>query len=879
MERALRKTFTQGLFSSRVNVAVILAAFTFSLGLILISNTTNKIFRQRLIDNHQNKQLTIIKSTSNGIESLFTRLINDMLTVASSEYVRDVDSQRGKEIIRDFYKSNQDLVYAGYRMNNDGILSYMYPVDERGINADVNDQDHVIKLFKTHRLVVSGLFRAVEGFDAIAIHAPVFKDGELNGSVATIVKVEHMTDRFLKSISSYVDKTPESIFNKKQVVLTSDRNRGAWLVDDLGTIIFHPENAFSGLLLKDINIFNNKEFSKELELEIWRQRENKIILGDYMFALFPLRIGDRMWTIIYCTPTRDISGPAMKHFRLIWLQTGGVIIAVSLLAIFLVRNTFRTTRLQTEKDLLEEKLGLEQELKSSYEKLNTIIKTVPSGVFTVDLDNNIISWNNTAEKITGYSANEVIGKNCLKIFGTECCEECGLKKIRIDSAPVSGVECETFTKDGRKIILSKNCDLLRDKNGNITGGIESFLDITDKKTAEDERVRAIETIKELDKMKRIDEVKTNFLSMVSHELRTPLSVILGNLSMARRNRYGELPEEFNKKLDVIMKRGWQLNDLIDNMLDLSKIESGRVDLQKTPLDITDLFNDVIANFQDIINKKSLKVSTSYAENAKTVVADKNTLRIMLNHIFSNATKFTNEGGHIDVVTKIEGNYMNISIIDDGIGIPDDEKTKIFERFYQIDDSSTRQFGGTGLGLTMAQEIADIHNGTIEARGKFGEGTEILVKLPSADKFFTEHGNIKKEPAPDYIPALSCDFSTKPRTILLIDEDPDILTGLTEILEGSTIRILIAKNFEEADILIKREQVDLIIINPSGQPSKATSFIKSVATDFPDGIPSILCSEDEAAMAILRAQDLNIIAFIPMPYREEIMIAALKTALA
>jgi two-component system, NarL family, sensor histidine kinase BarA len=235
-----------------------------------------------------------------------------------------------------------------------------------------------------------------------------------------------------------------------------------------------------------------------------------------------------------------------------------------------------------------------------------------------------------------------------------------------------------------------------------------------------------------EKLKALDVMKSNFLATVSHELRTPLTSIIGYAEMVVEGIGGKIPAPAKKHVQLIVGKGEQLLELINSVLDMSKIESGRMELSIDRVSLEEVVDDAIASVAPQAQKKNLKV-TAKVEGVRDLLADKYKLRQVLVNLLSNAVKFTPEGGKVRISAKRAGKgpegKVVIQVSDSGVGIPAELQAKVFERFYQVDNSSTRQYGGTGLGLPIVRSFVEMHGGTIRVESEAGKGTTFIVEIP------------------------------------------------------------------------------------------------------------------------------------------------------
>ncbi len=251
-----------------------------------------------------------------------------------------------------------------------------------------------------------------------------------------------------------------------------------------------------------------------------------------------------------------------------------------------------------------------------------------------------------------------------------------------------------------------------------------------------------------DRLKELDRLKSNFLATVSHELRTPLTSIIGYSEMLTEGIAGELQPEQREFIGTIHEKGEQLLSLIMSLLDLSKLESGTLSMQRRPVSIAGILNDVLSTVSPAARKKGIKLVLETEPPLVELRADPERLRQVFINLVDNAMKFTPKdgtvtlrarnvrsageaGGHegfallAPVQTKLE-----VRVIDTGIGVPPKDRSRVFDAFYQVDSSSTREFGGAGLGLSIVKRIVDAHGGTVGIEDNRPQGAVFVVTLPT-----------------------------------------------------------------------------------------------------------------------------------------------------
>ncbi len=235
---------------------------------------------------------------------------------------------------------------------------------------------------------------------------------------------------------------------------------------------------------------------------------------------------------------------------------------------------------------------------------------------------------------------------------------------------------------------------------------------------------------ERDRVQAAYDVKSQFVSVVSHELRTPLTSINGALGLLRTGAYANDPEKARSILDVAHKNSMRLSALINDLLDLQKLEAGQMSYSFERVDLPDLIDESIESMTGFAETYGVRIV--FAPTAPVWInADRARIQQVLDNLLSNAVKFSHRGGRVDVVLETGPTGTRISIRDYGTGIPDGARDKVFGKFSQVDSSDRRAHGGTGLGLSIAQEIVQAHGGSIDYTSTIGKGTTFTVDFPQS----------------------------------------------------------------------------------------------------------------------------------------------------
>jgi len=250
----------------------------------------------------------------------------------------------------------------------------------------------------------------------------------------------------------------------------------------------------------------------------------------------------------------------------------------------------------------------------------------------------------------------------------------------------------------------------------------------------EERVqkRTFELETALSQLTELDRLKANFVSNISHELRTPLSHIVGYLDLLRSEALGPLTPDQAEALEVIDKAYMRLQKLIDDLIQFSLLAEEHTTLAAAPVPLKEVVETAVAKSQGKASEKDISIHVNMPDSPPMVLADEQRIAWVIEQLLDNGIKFNRQGGEVHVHAKIEEPQVTISVIDTGIGIPEDQLEEIFRPFHQLDNSSTRKYRGTGLGLTLVQRIIKAHNADLSVESRVGEGSQFTFSLPIAE---------------------------------------------------------------------------------------------------------------------------------------------------
>lgn len=466
---------------------------------------------------------------------------------------------------------------------------------------------------------------------------------------------------------------------------------------------------------------------------------------------------------------------------------------------------------------LSERRASEEALRRAEQRFHHLVDAVADySIFMLDPTGHVATWNPGARKTKGYEASEIIGKHFSAFYPAE-------DRARGRPEEILGIvrrdgrfeeEAWRVRKDGTRFWANVVISLLRDERGLAMGFAKVTRDLTARRAAEQtarELVREQAARALAESMTRRAEaanrIKDEFLATVSHELRTPLNAIVGWSAILRQR---ELEPSVAKAVEVIDRNAQAQVKIIEDILDVSRIITGKLRIDPKPTDLVSIVNQGIEVVRHSAFARQINLQFPQATHSCPLVGDPERLQQVVWNLLSNAIKFTNPGGSVQIDIRRNSDDVTLAVVDTGIGLDPDFVPLLFERFQQSDSSTTRRFGGLGLGLALVRHIAELHGGSVKAssRGR-GHGTVIEVTFPLGPKA----APVDSDPSPHPPTARAIAGATAPLgglRVLLVEDDADARELMMAILAEAGAHATSASSVAAALEVLPSFRPELII---------------------------------------------------------------------
>lgn len=470
----------------------------------------------------------------------------------------------------------------------------------------------------------------------------------------------------------------------------------------------------------------------------------------------------------------------------------------------------------------------DEALRKESDWLRVTLSSIGDAVITTDVEGRLTFMNPVAESLTGWALDEAMGRSLPDIFqilneeSREPVENPALQRLIADGTVGLANHTILIAKDGTECPIDDSAAPIRNEQGEVVGTVLVFRDISERKRMELERDRLLAAAQAAQKeAEQANRLKDEFLATASHELRTPLTAVVG---WSRLLRTGKLDAENSARaLESIERNATLQTKLIDDLLDVSRIITGKLTLDRRPIEMAHVVSDAVNTLRPAADAKNISIETSFDAEAEPVLGDANRLQQVLWNLLSNAVKFTPKSGRIEVVLQRVNSEVQVSVGDSGEGISCEFLPYVFDRFSQGDGKSTRSHTGLGLGLAIVRQLVELHGGTVKAHSDGpGRGATFKLRLPvlsinlrPGSKSALSDSTLPGARVTDGL-IIECPPRLDGVRVLVVDDDPDTRQMLKAVLSECHADVITAASAAEAIKEIEQRKPD-VLVSDLGMP--------------------------------------------------------------
>ena len=472
----------------------------------------------------------------------------------------------------------------------------------------------------------------------------------------------------------------------------------------------------------------------------------------------------------------------------------------------------------------------EEVLRKQSDWLRVTLSSIGDAVITTDVEGRVTFMNRVAESLTGWAQAEAMGGSLTDIFqilneqSHQPVENPALRTLEAGTIVRLANRTVLVAKDGTEYPIDDSAAPIRNEQDEVVGAVLVFRDISERKRMELERERLLATAQAAQKeAERANRLKDEFLATASHELRTPLTAVLG---WSRLLRTGKLDAENSARaLEAIERNATLQTKLIDDLLDVSRIITGKLKLDRQAIEIAHVVSDAVNTVRPAADAKHITIDTSFDAEAGPVLGDANRLQQVVWNLLSNAVKFTPKNGRIEVALQRVNSEVQVSVGDSGEGISSEYLPYVFDRFSQGDGKTTRSHSGLGLGLAIVRQLVELHGGTVNAHSDGpGRGATFKLQLPvlsinrvPGSKSAANDLTLTRARVTDGL-SIQCPPRLDGVRVLVVDDDSDTRQMLQAVLSECQADVITATSAAEAIKEIARRKPD-VLVSDLGMPEQ------------------------------------------------------------
>ena len=812
-----------------IGALVVAAILTVVIGSVSWQNDQH--FVSAKVAEFQQNQLDFVRQVTDKVRTNFAKLHDALYSLSQIPEVQFLDQNECLLNMIRAFKMNANMVTGIFRVDRDNQMRYAFPS-----NTDFVTPEELQPLLHQARMTGHSLFwvvpRQPDGTDVLLVAQPVYTvqgDAHLNpsnkfsGLLVFMLSLHHLEQRVLE-------------------MSTFGKNGHLWMTDDHGRFVGTSNDQYLGKTLQEIpaSVLIPAEQEQLLELvqtmrtgaegtQSYTFRKPGVRRGGktrrageedggYVYriepdvekdkevvkltAYTPLRLPHQIWSLAVTNPKEDATRAIEKAISERWFHGFALlstILSMTLLLVWIIHHNHRKQML-----VLQES---EEALREAEEKYRTLVEDARDAILILRQGKTIYRNPACIELLSTTRA----GMAEQSVFTCMVPEEQARilenyeERLWIEEMPEQ-YEVSLVTRDGPRMMEVK--PRVIQYQGQVATMVV-MRDITENKRVQEELRVAKEAAEEASR------AKSQFLANMSHELRTPMNAIIGYSEMLIEEVEDLEQEETIPDLKKIHAAGKHLLSLINDILDLSKIEAGKMGIHLESFDVSDLIDEVRSTIEPMVAKNANTLDVHIADEVGTMHADLIKVRQTVLNLLSNACKFTEQGTitlRVARETVDDRGWLIFSVRDAGIGIAPEQMKKLFRDFVQADTSTTRQYGGTGLGLAISQRFCRMMGGDISVESTLGQGSTFTVRLPENAKKSEDDPVTSGEEASPMAVTSSVEMRRGVPPILVVDDDPAVCELLTRFLNKQGFSVVTASSGQEGGELATDIQPMAIILD-------------------------------------------------------------------
>ena len=583
-------------------------------------------------------------------------------------------------------------------------------------------------------------------------------------------------------------------------------------------------------------------------------------------------LAGREWTVQVSVNPADL--PEARRIDT-WLYSGIGLMAAAMLGALLLVVSGRTQRIEAavaertadlQAEVAERELA-QAAMRESEERFRNIFNTVPIGVVYTDLDGHVERANPQFLQLLDCTEDELRTMQPADYMHQDDFDEAAAltRALLAGRLSIYRQHCRYHARNGRTVLARATVSVLRDAHGEPQRIVRVMEDVT-------EQLRRQEAEKARDVAEAANQAKSEFLSRMSHELRTPLNAMLGFAQLLEMDRRSPLAAHQKQWIEQVQRAGWHLLEMINDVLDLSRIESGNLRLQSEPLNLSELVDEALAMIVASAEQRSIVLRVELAPGTSTVLGDATRIKQILINLLSNAVKYNHDQGQIGITSRLRGaDSVDIVVTDSGLGMTAEQLAGLFQPFNRLGRERSA-LEGTGIGLVVSLRLAELMGGSLQARSRQGEGSSFTLTLPCV---------IDPDTVRSDLDAMAPNAARYHRRSVLYVEDNEtnveVMRGV--LMQRPQVVLEVSMNGLDALAAVRQRRPDLILLDMHLPDISGLELLRHLkANDQTSDIPIIVVSADALADQVDEALEAGATGYVTKPVNVGELLSAVDSLL-